>query len=108
MIIKINNTEYSGKIDTVDRDYLSVVIFSDKEFNYLSELIGKTKTIEIIEDDAVTGNYDISHPVSFSRAANGVYIGKFAIKDNTVQELQNKIDELNATIDNMLIAMLEA
>ena len=114
MIIKINDAEYSGKIDSLDNDYLSVLFFSDKEFNYLGELIGKTKKIEIIDDGAVVGEYDILNPVALNKVANGVYVGKFALRDKTVEELKNTvaemsktIDELNGTIDSMLVAILE-
>ncbi len=101
-MITINDKTYSGNIVTHDAETLSVMIYTNDSFQ---DVLANTLNVNQVADENAV------HMVTGAMRANvieqGIYYIVFSCKPTLIQEMQNRIQQQDSAIDEILVMLLE-
>ena len=106
-MVKWNSKEYSGKIMRHDEDILSVVVYTSDGFDDVASSVLGVKEVTEWTSDTDKTVYSVVSPVSSKIISQNTYYLEFSTKEPLIKQLEDKIQEQNSIIDELLIAILE-
>ena len=102
-MITINGKSYSGSVLTANSDMLAVTIFTVESFQ---DVLANTLNVNQITDTDNQRVYNVTGAVRANVIDNGVYYIAFSCKPSAFQEMQNRIQQQDEAIDDILVMLL--
>jgi len=106
-MVRLKSKEYSGYLDTSHENAIVAVISTTDLF---ADIAAQTQQLaEVVETDSL-GNetsYVVTRPLGIQTISPGMYAVHLSTKPTETQALEQKIQEQNTVIDELLAAILE-
>ena len=100
-MIKINGREYSGNVVNSDDETLTVMLFTSDSFQ---DVLANTQDVNQVSDEQTT--YNVTGAMRANIIENGVYYLVFSCKPTVIQQLEQKLQQQDNAIDDILVMLL--
>ena len=103
-MVTINNKTYSGNVVASNNETLTVMVFTSDSFQ---DVLANTLNVNQVIDSETNTAFNVTEALRATVVDNGVYYIVFSRKPTVMQQLEQRIQQQDNAIDDILVMLLE-